>query len=118
MHWLLDIVVGLVAALQGWLLILELFLWETVAGRRFSGLQPWETAASRKVARSMGLYDGFLGAGLVWGMALGPEGRAILLFFLSFVVIAGVFRAVSFTRRLLWYQAIPGAVALGVIWLV
>lgn len=116
MYWLIHAMIALVAALQCWLLVLEVFFWETRIGRRFSRLQPWEAAASRKVAWNMGLYNGFLAAGLVWGVMLGPEGRDILLFFLSFIVIAGMFSGATISRFFLYVQALPAAVAAGLVW--
>jgi putative membrane protein len=73
--------------------------------------------ASASLAANQGLYNGFLAAGLVWGLLLGPAGLSIKVFFLSCVLIAGVFGAVTAKRSILWIQAMPAAVALGVLWI-
>ena len=110
-----NVAVGLVAALHLYFLVLETFLWTTPFGVRTFGLTREFAAASRALAANQGLYNGFLAAGLVWGLALGPAGRAITTFFLACVVIAGVFGAVTANRKILFVQALPGAVALALV---
>jgi putative membrane protein len=105
-----TIAVALVALLHLYFLILETFLWQTPYGRRTFGLTPEFAAASRSLAANQGLYNGFLAAGLLWG--LGAAGRNVEIFFLACVVIAGVFGAFTASRKILWVQALPGAVAL------
>lgn len=112
-----EIAVGLVALLHVYILVLEIFLWNTPYGRRVFGLTPEFAAASRKLAMNQGLYNGFLAAGLVWGLALGEAGFAVKVFFLGCVVVAGVFGAATANRKILFVQALPGAVALGLTWL-
>ncbi len=101
----------LVAALHAGFLVLEMFLWSTPIGRRVFGLSPEATSSSAGLAANQGLYNGFLAAGLVWGVVLGPSGLAVRMFFLICVVVAGVFGAVTSKRSILWIQAFPGAVA-------
>jgi putative membrane protein len=107
-----NIAVGLVALLHLYFLILEMFLWTKPFGRRAFSLTPEFAQASKALAANQGLYNGFLAAGLVWGLALGPAGVAIEVFFLICVVLAGLFGALTASRKILWVQALPGAIAL------
>jgi putative membrane protein len=107
-----NIAVGLVAALHLYFLVLEMFSWDKPLGLRTFCMTPEYAKASKTLAANQGLYNGFLVAGLAWGLALGPAGDAIKLFFLGCVIVAGVFGAVTVSRRILWVQALPGAVAL------
>ena len=68
------------------------------------------------IAANQGLYNGFLAAGLIWGLLLGAEGTAIKVFFLACVIIAGVFGATTVSRKILFVQALPGAIALVLVW--
>jgi putative membrane protein len=107
-----NLVVALVALLHLYFLVLEMFLWNTPKGRRTFDLTPEFAAASRTLAANQGLYNGFLAAGLVWGLALGADGVGVKVFFLGCVIVAGVFGALTASRKILWVQALPGAVAL------
>jgi putative membrane protein len=107
-----NVVVALVALLHLYFLVLEMFLWNTPKGRRTFDLTPEFAAASRTLAANQGLYNGFLAAGLVWGLALGADGVGVKVFFLGCVIVAGVFGALTASRKILWVQALPGAVAL------
>ena len=110
-----SIAVGLVALLHLYFLILEMFLWNKPVGRRVFGLTPEFAQASKALAANQGLYNGFLAAGLVWGLALGPAGVAIEVFFLVCVVVAGLFGALTTSRKILWVQALPGAITLALV---
>lgn len=107
-----NIVVGLVALLHAYFLVLEMFLWTTPRGRKVFGTTPEFAEASKVLAANQGLYNGFLAAGLVWGLAMGPAGASIKVFFLACVVIAGVYGAATASRRILFVQALPAAVGL------
>jgi putative membrane protein len=107
--------VGLVALLHLYFLVLEMFLWTTPYGRRVFGLTPEKAALTRSLAMNQGLYNGFLAAGLAWGLLAGADGHVIKVFFLSCVVIAGVFGAATASRKILWVQAVPGAVAMALV---
>lgn len=107
-----DVIIAIVAALHVYFLVLEMLLWDKPLGRRVFRLTPELAAATRSLAANQGLYNGFLAAGLVWGLTLGEAGAAIKIFFLTCVVIAGGFGAITVTRRILWIQALPAAVAL------
>jgi putative membrane protein len=112
-----NIATGLVALLHLYFLVLEMFFWDKPAGRRAFGLTPEFAAASKSLAANQGLYNGFLVAGLLWGLGLGAAGNPIKIFFLACVVVAGVFGAVTVNRRILWVQAAPGAIAMALVWL-
>ncbi len=107
-----DIAVVLVAALHLWFLVLEMFLWDKPLGRRTFGMTPDKAAATKPLAMNQGLYNGFLAAGLVWGLAAGAQ---MQIFFLVCVVVAGVFGALTASRKILWVQAVPGVIALGLV---
>jgi len=110
-----DIGVALVALLHGYFLVLEMFLWNKPTGRRVFRLTREFAAQSRALAANQGLYNGFLAAGLVWGLVQGAEGHAIKIFFLACVIVAGVYGALTVNRKILWVQALPGAVALAMV---
>ena len=110
-----NVMVALVALLHLYFLVLEMFLWNTPRGRRTFDLTPEFAAASRTLAANQGLYNGFLAAGLGWGLALGAAGVAVEDFFLGCVIVAGVFGALTASRKILWAQAVPGAVALALV---
>ena len=112
-----QIAAALVAALHLYFLVLEMFLWTRPFGRRTFGLTPEFAAASKSLAANQGLYNGFLAAGLAWGLWLGDAGRGVTLFLLACVVVAGVFGAVTVSRKILMVQALPGAIALVLVWL-
>ncbi len=112
MHMIAQVLVGLVALLHGYFLVLEMFLWDTPYGRRTFHLTPEFSAASKALAANQGLYNGFLAAGLVWGLALGRNGWMIEIFFLSCVIIAGLYGAWTVNRKILYVQALPAALAL------
>ncbi|MER7772500.1 DUF1304 domain-containing protein [Kitasatospora sp. NPDC096140] len=111
-----DVLVALVALLHGYILVLEMFLWERGPGRRLSGFDAALARTTAPLAANQGLYNGFLAAGLVWGLVAGGEvGRQAQLFFLVCVVVAGLYGGATANRRILVAQALPGAVALGAV---
>ena len=112
-----NVVVVLVALIHVYILVLEMFLWDTPRGRRAFNLTPELAAATRTLAANQGLYNGFLAAGLLWGWALGPGGFGVKLFFLACVLVAGLFGAATASRKILWVQALPGAIGLVLVWL-
>jgi putative membrane protein len=117
MNLLATFAVALVAALHGYFLVLEMFLWDTPTGRKAFGTTPEFSKESRVLAANQGLYNGFLAAGLVWGLVAPEAGRAILTFFLGCVIVAGLYGAATASRKILFVQALPGIVALGLVWL-
>jgi putative membrane protein len=102
----------LVALLHVYFLVLEMFLWEQPIGLRVFRQSREQAAASRVLAANQGLYNGFLAAGLLWGLSLGTAGRHIVGFFLTCVIVAGVYGGATANRRILFIQALPAAVAL------
>ena len=112
-----NVLTALVALLHAWFLVLEMFLWDTPYGRRTFALTEEKARATKSLAMNQGLYNGFLAAGLAWGLALGPAGAALKLFFLGCVVVAGVFGALTASRKILFVQALPGAAAFALVWL-
>jgi putative membrane protein len=117
MRLLADLLVAFVAALHVGFLVLEMFLWTTPVGRRVFGLPADVMAASAPLAANQGLYNGFLAAGLVWGLLASPAGPDIQVFFLCCALVAGVFGGVTAKRSILWIQGAPAAIALVVVWL-
>jgi len=107
-----NALVGLVALLHLYFLVLEMYFWNKPLGHRIFRLTPEFAQASAVLAANQGLYNGFLAAGLLWGLVLGPAGYGIKIFFLGCVIVAGLFGALTANRRILWVQALPGAVAL------
>jgi putative membrane protein len=110
-----DIATGLVAAIHFYILVLEMFLWDTPRGRRVFGTTPEFATASKVLAANQGLYNGFLAAGLVWALWLGPSGEAVRLFFLDCVALAGIFGAATVSRRILWVQTLPAIIAIALV---
>jgi len=94
-----------------------MFLWDKPAGLRTFGHTPEAAAASKVLAANQGLYNGFLAAGLIWGLSLGAAGTAVKVFFLLCVVVAGLYGAATASRKILFVQALPALVALVFVWL-
>ncbi len=117
MDLLADIVVALVALLHLYFLVLEMFLWDKPVGMRVFGLTPEAAASSKVLAANQGLYNGFLAAGLIWGLLAGANGTSIKLFFLACVLVAGLYGAATASRKILFVQALPAAVGLALVWL-
>jgi putative membrane protein len=115
MSILADAALLVVALLHVAFLVLEMFLWTKPIGRRIFGLPPDVMAASAPLAANQGLYNGFLAAGLLWGLLLGAAGFGVKAFFLACVIVAGLFGAATAKRSILWLQALPGAVALALV---
>jgi putative membrane protein len=112
MRLVADVLVALVALLHLWFLVLEMFLWDKPLGLKTFRHSPAEAASSKVLAANQGLYNGFLVAGLVWGLlASDPIGFQVKLFFLGCVIVAGVFGAATVNRRILVVQAAPAALA-------
>jgi len=109
------IAVLIVAAIHVYILWLEMFQWDTPRGRKAFGMTPEFSAASKTLAANQGLYNGFLAAGLVWGAVMGAGGRPITIFFLSCVIVAGLYGAATASRKILFIQALPAAIALGLV---
>lgn len=110
------IVAALVALAHGWFLVLEMFLWNTPFGRKTFGTTEAFAKEARALAANQGLYNGFLAAGIAWALISPPAlWAARACFFLGCVVVAGIFGAATASKRILFLQALPGAVALDLI---
>jgi putative membrane protein len=110
-----NILIAVVAALHLYFMYLEMIAWDTPAGHRAFGLTPEFAKASKVLAANQGLYNGFLAAGLVWGLYLGEAGFTIKVFFLACVIAAGLFGAATVSRKILYVQAVPAVLALGTL---
>ena len=110
-----NVLVGLVAAIHVYILVLEMFLWTKPYGRRVFGSTAEFAEASKTLAANQGLYNGFLAAGLIWGLMLGPAGRPVQLFFLGCVIVAGLYGALTVGRKILFVQALPAAIAMATV---
>jgi putative membrane protein len=111
-----TVLVALVALLHVYFLVLEMFLWTKPAGRRAFGFSKEDAEKTKVLAANQGLYNGFLAAGLLWGLYLGAAGFQIKVFFLICVIIAGVYGAATASKKILFVQALPAALALALLW--
>ena len=112
MHVAGLIVTTLVAFLHIYLLALEMFLWTKPAGRKAFGLSAEQAESTKVMAANQGLYNGFLAAGLLWGVVLGDTGLHIRIFFLVCVLVAGIFGAATASRKILFVQGLPATLGL------
>lgn len=110
-----NVLTAIVAIEHIYILVLEMFLWTKPAGLRAFGLTPELAEQTATLAANQGLYNGFLAAGLIWGLTLRDQGFSIRVFFLSCVVIAGIFGAVTAKPSILFVQAAPALVALAFV---
>ena len=107
-----DMLIVLISFLHIYFLILEMFFWQKPLGLKTFHHTPDFAAASRKLAANQGLYNGFLAAGLLWGVYLGKAGTDIKLFFLCCILIAGIYGGLTAIRKILLVQGLPAAIAL------
>ena len=117
MSTIANIVVGLIALVHVYILVLEMFLWDKPAGLRAFGQTQEAATASKVLAANQGLYNGFLAAGLFWGLSLGDSGAGVKVFFLCCVLVAGLYGAATASRKILFIQAIPAAIGLLAVFL-
>jgi putative membrane protein len=110
-----DVVVALIALLHVYFLVLEMFLWDKPAGLRAFGQTLEAATASKVLAANQGLYNGFLAAGLFWGLSLGAAGASVKVFFLCCILVAGLYGAATASRKILFVQAIPAAIGLALV---
>ena len=113
-----TVLTGAIAVLHGYIMVLEMFLWDTPRARKAFGTTAEFAKATKVLAANQGLYNGFLAAGLVWALFLGVPGAGlgVGVFFLGCVVIAGIFGAATASPRILLVQAVPAALALIALW--
>ena len=110
-----NVLVGLVVLIHLYIVVLEMFLWDKPFGRKVFGSTPEFAAASKVLAANQGLYNGFLAAGLIWGLSLGAAGQPVQLFFLGCVIVAGLYGAMTVGIKILFVQAVPAALAVAAI---
>jgi len=110
-----NVLVGLVVLIHLYIVVLEMFLWDKPFGRKVFGSTPEFAAASKVLAANQGLYNGFLAAGLIWGLSLGTAGQPVQLFFLGCVIVAGLYGAMSVGIKILLVQAVPAALAVAAV---
>jgi len=109
---LTKIAVGLVALLHIYFMLLEMILWNKPFGRKTFGLTREFAEQTAALAANQGLYNGFLAAGLIWSLVNTSLSYPLQVFFLSCIIIAGVYGAISVNRKILFVQALPAVVAL------
>ena len=107
-----NIVIVIVALLHLYFLVLEMFLWDKPAGLRAFGHTKEQAAVSKILAANQGLYNGFLAAGLFWGVSMGDAGFGVKVFFLSCILAAGLFGGATASRKILIVQALPAVIGL------
>jgi putative membrane protein len=108
-----DVLIAVVALIHCYIVVLEMFLWRTPRARAAFGTTAEFAEASAALAANQGLYNGFLAAGLIWALiARGEVGHAAAIFFLCCVIVAGVYGAITASRRIIFVQALPAALAL------
>ena len=107
---------GLVAVIHLSIAIVEMAFWTHPLGRRVFNTSEDFARASKVLAANQGLYNGFLAAGLAWGLWLGPVGDPIKLFFLFCVAVAGLYGAATVKTTILFVQTLPAALALLALW--
>jgi putative membrane protein len=114
MDILSNTLVAIVAALHLYFLYPEMFLWTKPAGLKIFRNTPEQAETMKKLAANQGLYNGFLAAGLIWSLIVTSQLFAfdIKVFFLSCVVLAALFGAVTVSRRILYVQGLPAILAL------
>ncbi len=111
-----DVLVALIALLHTYILVMEMFLWRTARVRAAFGLTPEFADATAVMAGNQGLYNGFLAAGLIWGLlAEEPVGREVTVFFLLCVAVAGVYGSLTANRRIIVIQTVPAVLALAAV---
>lgn len=113
-----DVLIGAVAAIHLYIVVLEMLLWQKPLGRKVFRTTPEQAAQTATLAANQGLYNGFLAAGLIWALlASSDRHRPVATFFLICVATAGVFGAVTVSRRILVVQTLPALAALVTLWL-
>lgn len=110
-----NVVVALIGILHVYILVLEMFLWDKPKGLKAFGQTPAQAAATKVLAANQGLYNGFLAAGLFWGLSLGAGGTGVKVFFLGCVLVAGLYGAATANKRILFIQTIPAAIGLALV---
>jgi putative membrane protein len=112
---LANVLTGIVALTHAYIVVLEMVLWDTPRGRKAFGMTEEFSRSTKVLAANQGLYNGFLAAGLVWGIWLGEAGDPVKIFFLLCVAVAGAYGAATVGIRILLIQTVPALVALAAV---
>ena len=112
MNIIVNIITGVVALLHIGFLTIEMFLWDKPTGRNVFHTTAEFAAQSKTLAANQGLYNGFLAAGLIWGLFAGDS---VKIFFLGCVIIVGIFGALTVSKRIFYIQALPALIALVIL---
>jgi putative membrane protein len=112
-----NLFVVIVALVHIIIFVVEMFFWKQPVIHERLGFTLEEAIKVAPIVANAGLYNGFLAAGLIWGLVSGKAGDAIKVFFLSCVIIAGIFGAVTLTWTPLLIQTAPSAIALLLLWI-
>jgi len=110
-----NLMVAFVAIIHVYILVLEMFLWTSARGQKAFGLTAEFAEQTKVLAANQGLYNGFLAAGLFWGLSLGSSGHDIKVFFLLCILVAGLYGAATASKRILFVQALPAALGLALL---
>ncbi len=118
MSFIITSLIALIALLHIYFLVLEMFFWDKPLGRKTFNLTADFAKASKNLAANQGLYNGFLAAGLIWGLLLGDAAIAIYLFFLSCIAIAGIYGGITVNKRIFFIQALPAILVLALLFII
>lgn len=116
--WMLaKLLIGFIGLLHVYILVLEMFFWDKPLGLKAFANSPEKAAMTKVLAQNQGLYNGFLAAGLFWALTLPHDFlRQVATFFLACVFVAGVFGAITASRKILFIQTLPATIALIVLY--
>ncbi|MFH7809252.1 DUF1304 domain-containing protein [Acinetobacter sp. BSP-153] len=108
-----QVLIGLIALLHVYILVLEMFLWDKPYGLKAFGNSPEKAQLTKVMAQNQGLYNGFLAAGLFWSLCA-PESYVLALanFFLGCVLVAGIYGGLTASKKIIYIQAVPAILAL------
>lgn len=121
MELIAKILIGIVAVEHLYILYMEMFAWETLGKKTFKGSLKEELfRPTKSLAANQGLYNGFLSAGLIWSLIISDElwSKNIALFFLGCVIVAGIYGALTASKKIFFVQALPPILALIVVLLI
>ncbi len=114
MYSIAVVLISLIALLHFYFMVLEMFLWTKPQGMKAFKLTPEQAEGTKTLAAQLGLYNGFLAAGLAWSLITG-QGKSVTAFFLVCVLIAGLYGGLTASRKILFIQALPAAIALALL---
>lgn len=107
----------IIIVLHMYFLILEMFLWDSPFGRKTFSMSTEFAKRTKSLAANQGLYNGFLAMGLMWSILPGDNSDSLKIFFLSCILIAGLFGGLTVNKKILWIQALPAAIALALLFI-